>query len=267
MSSQATPTLIAPAPPLVRPDSDPELHLREASRYVAFKVGADAFFAFLLLVLTGPLVLIAMILVKATSRGPALYSQTRLGRDGKPFTIWKIRSMVHDCERQSGARWCQPGDARITLVGRWLRKTHIDELPQLWNVLRGEMSLIGPRPERPEFVPQLEKAVPFYRQRLLVRPGVSGFAQIQLPPDTDLESVRLKLAYDLHYLANIGLWFDLKLCWATLLHMLHVPFPVLRWLCGLPRREAVEKAYRDLLAEVPPSPPSSSSRLEETHAT
>src|SRR5206468_4326259 len=97
------------------------------------------------------------ILVKLTSRGPAFYSQTRLGLRGKPFTIYKIRTMIHNCESRSGARWCMPGDPRITLVGRLLRKTHVDELPQLWNVLRGEMSLVGPRPERPEFVPQLER--------------------------------------------------------------------------------------------------------------
>lgn len=250
--------------PVIRPDSDPEIHLRESGFYLTLKVGADAFFALVLLVLACPVLLVAMLLVKLTSRGPVLYSQTRLGRHGRPFTIWKVRSMLHDCERQSGARWCQPGDSRITPVGRWLRKTHLDELPQLWNVVRGEMSLIGPRPERPEFVPQLEKAIPLYKQRLLVRPGVSGLAQVQLPPDTDLDSVRLKLAYDLHYIATIGPWLDLRLCWATFLHMLHVPFPVLRWLFALPRRREIEEGYRDMLPEAPAPVANASSPRDET---
>src|SRR5439155_12868491 len=120
--------------------------------------------------------LLSMLLVKLTSRGPALYTQTRLGRNGRPFTIYKLRTMQHRCESLTGARWSTPGDPRITPVGRFLRKTHLDELPQLWNVLRGDMALVGPRPERPEFVPQLEQAVPHYRDRLLVRPGVSGLA-------------------------------------------------------------------------------------------
>src|SRR5207244_1076843 len=104
--------------------------------------------ALVLLLTTAPLVLLADVLVKLTSRGPVCYSQTRLGRNGKPYTIYKIRSMRHNCESHSGPKWSQPGDARVTPVGRFLRKSHLDELPQLWNVLRGEMSLVGPRPER-----------------------------------------------------------------------------------------------------------------------
>src|SRR5207248_4660391 len=141
----------------------------------------------------------AMLLVKLTSPGPMLYTQTRLGRRGRPFTIYKIRTMLHDCESLTGPQWSTPGDTRITRVGRWLRRTHIDELPQLWNVLRGDMSLVGPRPERPEFIPELENAIPFYRDRLLVRPGITGLAQVQLPPDTDMDSVRRQLAHDIYY--------------------------------------------------------------------
>ena len=132
-------------------------------------------------------------------------------RDGRPFTLFKIRTMAHDCEKASGARWSTPGDPRITRVGAFLRKTHLDELPQLWNVLRGDMSLVGPRPERPEFTPLLEQVVPHYRDRLAVRPGVTGLAQVQLPADTDLDSVRRKLAYDLYYIRHLNGWLDLRL--------------------------------------------------------
>src|SRR5207253_4196733 len=142
---------------------------------------------------------------------PVFYSQIRLGRGGKPFAIYKIRTMTHNCEKVSGAQWSTPGDARITPVGRFLRKTHLDELPQLWNVLRADMSLVGPRPERPEFVPKLEHALPRYRDRLAVRPGVSGLAQVQLPPDTDLASVRRKLAHDLFYVERMSFWLDLRI--------------------------------------------------------
>src|ERR1043165_8088430 len=166
--------------------------------YELVKTLTDFGLAALLLVLTSPLVLLAAIAVKLTSTGPIFYSQTRVGRKGRPYAIYKIRTMYHNCEWQSGVCWSTKGDPRITPIGRFLRVTHIDELPQLWNVLRGEMSLVGPRPERPEFVPGLEKAIPHYRKRLSLRPGVTGLAQIQLPPDTDLDSVRIKLAYDLH---------------------------------------------------------------------
>jgi lipopolysaccharide/colanic/teichoic acid biosynthesis glycosyltransferase len=217
----------------------------DAPRYLYVKLALDFVIALILFVITLPLVLIAMALVKLTSRGPALYLQTRLGRNGRPFTMYKIRTMAHDAEKD-GARWSLPGDSRVTAVGRWLRKTHIDELPQLWNVLKGDMSLVGPRPERPEFVPQLEQAIPFYRRRLLVRPGVTGLAQVQLPPDSDLASVRIKLAYDLHYVRKAGFWLDLRICWATFFRMLGVPFRLLRKLFAFPQRAAIEAAYQQM---------------------
>jgi lipopolysaccharide/colanic/teichoic acid biosynthesis glycosyltransferase len=131
--------------------------------------------------------------------------------------------MTHNCEARGGARWCLPGDPRVTAVGRLLRATHLDELPQLWNILKGDMSLVGPRPERPEFVVQLEKVLPQYRERLRVRPGVTGLAQVQLPPDIDVESVRRKLACDLAYVRHLGLWLDLCLLALTALHLTGVP--------------------------------------------
>jgi lipopolysaccharide/colanic/teichoic acid biosynthesis glycosyltransferase len=216
------------------------------SWYIRSKVVLEFLAAAFLLVLTAPLILVSALLVKLTSLGPAFYTQTRLGRGGRPYTIYKLRTMTHNCERHSGARWATVGDPRITRLGRFLRKSHLDELPQLWNVLKGDMSLVGPRPERPEFVPALEQAFPHYRQRLLVRPGVTGLAQIQLPPDTDLESVRRKLAYDLFYVRQASLWLDLRILAGTAFKMVGTPFPFLRKLFLIPRVEVIEDAYRNL---------------------
>jgi lipopolysaccharide/colanic/teichoic acid biosynthesis glycosyltransferase len=228
---------------------EPEMLLPQACWYLVAKDGLDRVAAFVLLVVCSPLILLAMALVKITSRGPALYCQTRVGRSGKLFTIYKIRSMVVESESLTGACWSTPGDRRVTALGRWLRCSHIDELPQLWNVLRGDMSLVGPRPERPEFVPMLEQTIPYYGDRLLVRPGITGFAQVQLPPDTDLDSVRSKIAYDLHYIQAVGFWFDQRICWATAFKMVGTPFPLLRRLFGFPAQETVEQCYRRLAEE------------------
>jgi lipopolysaccharide/colanic/teichoic acid biosynthesis glycosyltransferase len=218
--------------------------------YEPVKAAFEFAAALFLLILTAPLILVAMILVRLTSPGPALYQQTRLGRNGKPFTIYKLRTMTQNAESLTGAQWSQPGDSRVTTVGRWLRKSHIDELPQLWNVLRGDMSLVGPRPERPEFLPMLEQAIPLYRQRLRVRPGVTGFAQVQLPPDSDLESVRIKLAYDLHYVYRMSLLFDAAIYLATLGKLLGLSEGLIRTLCRFPRRDAVECEYQKLATPV-----------------
>jgi lipopolysaccharide/colanic/teichoic acid biosynthesis glycosyltransferase len=180
--------------------------------------------ALALLTLTAPVIALAALLVKLTSRGPVLYTQTRLGLNARHFTIYKLRSMTHECEKISGPKWCTESDPRVTRVGRFLRRCHIDELPQLWNILRGDMSLIGPRPERPEFLPQLEAALPGYRDRLLVRPGVSGLSQVQLPPDTDLASVRQKLCVDLYYVRHLGPWLDLRILGCTALKVFGVPY-------------------------------------------
>ena len=202
--------------------------------YLPLKYGSDFVLALLLTVVALPVVALAALAVKLTSRGPAFYTQTRIGRGGRTFTIYKIRSMIHNCESLTGPRWSMPGDPRVTPVGWFLRATHLDELPQLLNVLRGEMSLIGPRPERPEFVPKLEREVPGYKQRLLVRPGVTGLAQVQLPPDTDVDSVRRKLAHDLYYIAHISPWLDLRLLLCTAFYAFGVPFRVLSRLLGVP---------------------------------
>jgi lipopolysaccharide/colanic/teichoic acid biosynthesis glycosyltransferase len=194
-------------------------------------------------------VILAIIIIKLTSRGPAVYTQTRLGKDGKPFVIYKLRTMAHQCESLSGACWSLPGDPRITKLGRLLRKTHVDELPQLWNVLLGDMSLIGPRPERPEFVPQLEQAVPLYRCRLQVKPGVTGLAQVQLPADTNLASVRAKIAYDIFYIRNASLWLDTRILLATACKLAALSFGVTRVLCGFSDRDTVTKGFQLLSKE------------------
>jgi lipopolysaccharide/colanic/teichoic acid biosynthesis glycosyltransferase len=208
----------------------------------------DRVLAVVLMVLTSPLVLLAVVLVKLTSRGPAFYRQTRLGLNGRPFPLYKIRTMYDNCESYSGPRWSTPGDTRVIPVGHFLRTSHLDELPQLWNLLRGDMSLVGPRPERPEFAPHLERVLPHYRDRLLVRPGLSGLAQVQLPPDTDLSSVRRKLACDLYYVQHLSLWLDLRIMAATVAYLARVPVDWSRRLLGVPGGEPVEHAYRQLAA-------------------
>ena len=233
---------------LETPTLEQPVWLRRPDWYDLCKTAFDVCACLVLLVLATPVILLAAALVKLTSRGPAFYTQTRLGQGGRPYTIYKLRSMVHDCERHSGARWSTAGDPRVTRLGRWLRRSHVDELPQLWNVLRGEMSLIGPRPERPEFVPHLEEALPLYHLRRAVRPGVTGLAQVLLPPDTDVESVRRKVAYDLYYVNNCSFWLDLQLLASTAIFLLGVPYSHIGKFLFLPSSETVEQAYRKLNA-------------------
>jgi len=199
-----------------------------------------------LLILAGPVVLLCALLVRLTSRGPAFYSQVRIGRGGRPFRIYKLRTMYHECELRSGPQWSVKGDPRVTPLGRFLRRSHLDELPQLWNILKGDMSLVGPRPERPEFVPKLAEAIPLYELRLLVRPGVTGLAQVQLPPDTDLASVRLKLSYDLFYACHLSLWGDLRILAATACKVFGAPFSFIRVSLGFPLHCEVERHYGKL---------------------
>jgi lipopolysaccharide/colanic/teichoic acid biosynthesis glycosyltransferase len=222
--------------------------------YLRAKGVADFLVALLIALPALPLVLLAALAVKLTSRGPAFYSQTRVGKGGRLFTIWKLRTMIHNCESLTGPRWSMPGDPRVTPVGWFLRKTHLDELPQLINVVRGEMSLIGPRPERPEFIPELERALPVYRQRLNVRPGVTGLAQVQLPPDTDITSVRRKLAHDLYYIQHLSPWLDLKLMACTGFYALGVPFRVLSSLLGVPSSHTIERSMKEVVGDGLPQP-------------
>ena len=214
------------------------------------KRASDVVLALALTVITAPLLLGSVALVRLTSAGPVIYSQTRMGRGRRLFTIFKIRTMHHDCERQTGPLWSTDNDPRVTAVGRFLRRTHLDELPQLWNVLRGEMSLVGPRPERPEFVTQLEKAMPRYAERLLTLPGVTGLAQVNLPPDTDHDSVRRKLVYDLHYVNNVGLWFDARIMVGTGFYLLGLPRGRTARLLGLCPESGADRESRPYPIEI-----------------
>lgn len=218
--------------------------------YLPCKAIAESMVALGLLLLTAPVTLLAALLVKLTSPGPAFYSQTRAGKNGRPYTIHKLRTMHHNCERMSGPRWSAPGDPRITPLGRFLRKTHLDELPQLWNVVCGDMALVGPRPERPEFIPNLAKTLPHYTDRLLVRPGMTGLAQVQLPADTDLESVRRKLAYDLYYVRHLSPWLDLRVALGTLFYLLGLPIHLMPRFRLIPSRQTVEQTYQQATGPV-----------------
>jgi lipopolysaccharide/colanic/teichoic acid biosynthesis glycosyltransferase len=195
---------------------------------------ADSVLAVFLFVTAFPVLVVAALLIKLTSRGPVIYSQSRVGRGGRQFTIYKLRTMAHNCEATSGIRWATKRDSRVTLMGKLLRATHFDELPQLWNVIRGDMSLIGPRPERPQIVAMLEQKFADYSLRHTVRPGVTGLAQIQLPADTDLESVRRKLALDLVYIQKRTGWLDFRIAVGTLLKVAALPFGWIRGILALP---------------------------------
>jgi lipopolysaccharide/colanic/teichoic acid biosynthesis glycosyltransferase len=196
---------------------------RPLRAYHHWKSVLDRTAALLLLIPGAPMIGMLVLLIKLTSRGPAIYSQQRVGKNGKIYTMYKLRSMRSDAESASGPVWCAVGhDPRITPLGYWLRKLHLDELPQLWNVLRGEMSLIGPRPERPEFVRVLGQSVPRYMERLRVIPGITGLAQINLPPDTDLNSVRRKIKLDLEYIETANLLLDVRMFFCTVLRIIGI---------------------------------------------
>jgi lipopolysaccharide/colanic/teichoic acid biosynthesis glycosyltransferase len=160
-------------------------------------------------------------MVKLTSKGPVLYHQERVGQHGRVFTVHKFRSMVTDAEAGTGAVWARPGDVRVTPIGGFLRRVRLDELPQLWNVLLGDMSLVGPRPERPEFVRSLTEQIPFYGQRHVVRPGLTGWAQVRYTYGASVEDAMEKLQYDLYYIKNMSLALDLFILFSTVKTILH----------------------------------------------
>jgi sugar transferase (PEP-CTERM system associated) len=166
------------------------------------------------LALASPLMLLTTLAIRLESPGPTLYSQVRAGEFGKLFTIYKFRSMRTDAEK-AGAQFAQENDPRVTRVGKFIRKTRLDELPQLWNVLRGDMSMVGPRPERPVFIEQLEQQVPFFKQRLYVKPGVTGHAQVRCRYGATTDDMVEKLQYDLYYIKTYNLVFDLSILFDT----------------------------------------------------
>lgn len=190
------------------------------------------------IVLTFPLWILIAIAIKLTSRGPVIYTQTRVGLDkrntgihpgdprrkqdigGRPFRIYKFRTMRVDAEKGTGAVWAAKDDLRVTAVGKWLRQSRLDELPQLINVLRGEMNVVGPRPERPAIVADLRSRIPEYQGRQRVRPGITGHAQVNLEYDSSIEDVKQKVGYDLEYISRQGFWADVWIMTRTIPVML-----------------------------------------------
>ncbi|WP_448659500.1 TIGR03013 family XrtA/PEP-CTERM system glycosyltransferase [Sphingomonas sp. CJ99] len=174
-----------------------------------FKRLFDITASLILLILAAPVIALTAILVKIDSKGPAFYRQRRVGLYSQPFDIVKLRSMRVDAEVPGNAVWAEKDDPRITRIGRFIRKTRLDELPQCWSVLKGEMSFVGPRPERPQFVEDLEQKLPYYAERHMVKPGITGWAQINYPYGASIEDSRQKLEYDLYYAKNYSPFLDL----------------------------------------------------------
>ncbi len=176
----------------------------------------DVVISLIVLILTLPITLLVSLAIKLDSEGPVFYKQIRVGKDGKEFKIYKFRSMFNNAEKHTGPVWSTKYDPRITRVGKIIRKFRLDEIPQFINVLRGEMSLVGPRPERPYFVEMLSKEIPLYKRRLKVKPGITGWAQVKHKYDESIEDVKKKLQYDLYYIENISLRMDLKILFRTI---------------------------------------------------
>jgi len=189
---------------------------RKTRLLMAVKRALDTVFAVVGLIVGFPIMFLVGLLVKCTSRGPMLYHQTRVGLHGHEFTVHKFRTMCEDAERSTGPVWSTANDARVTPIGKFLRRTRLDEMPQLWNVLMGEMSFVGPRPERPEFVSELAAKIPYYGQRHVLKPGVTGWAQIRYTYGASVEDAVEKLQYDLYYIKNLSIALDFVILLETL---------------------------------------------------
>jgi sugar transferase (PEP-CTERM system associated) len=188
---------------------------RRSKFTIVFKRIMDLALSLALLLLAAPVMVLVAIAIRLNSKGPAIYCQARVGLRGDVFDVLKFRSMRQDAEAQNGAQWAQTDDPRVTAVGRFLRKYRLDELPQLINVLRGQMSFVGPRPERPYFVEQLRKEISYYDERHSVRPGITGWAQVQYRYGASVEDAYRKLEYDLFYLKNLSIFFDCSIILQT----------------------------------------------------
>ena len=182
---------------------------------LAAKRAIDLVMSLVLGLLSLPVALITALAVKLESPGPVLYTQTRVGEREKKFTIYKFRSMRHDAEKECGATWASKKDPRVTRVGAIIRKLRIDELPQLFNILKGDMSFVGPRPERPEFVEKLKSQIPYYAERCAVKPGLTGWAQINYPYGDCLEDAVEKLQYDIYYIKHLSVFLDFTIILQT----------------------------------------------------
>ncbi len=187
-----------------------------SARGESAKRAVDIVVALALLCILWPVMLLTALIVRMDSPGPALFSQERVGRDGRRFTLYKFRSMRADAEKSTGPVWARQGDPRITRSGQFMRKSRLDELPQLFNVLVGDMSLVGPRPERQVFVDELARQIPYFNQRHIVKPGLTGWAQINYPYGNTVEDALQKLQYDLFYIKNQSVLFDLSILFQTI---------------------------------------------------
>jgi lipopolysaccharide/colanic/teichoic acid biosynthesis glycosyltransferase len=229
-------------------DSGMPAHLVLSQRSETAKRVYDFLFGLAIAIFAIPVMIVAWILVRATSSGPGFYTQLRVGRNGRHYRIYKIRTMYTNCEAASGAAWSTRFDPRVTPIGRIFRTLHIDELPQLLNVFRGDMSLVGPRPERPEFVGPLSEKIPNYNERHLVRPGVTGLAQIQLPADSSIDSVQTKLVLDRCYVQNGCIWLDFRIMLGTVVYLVGLSYARVRKLMWLPNPLAEQCMTNQLLA-------------------
>jgi len=182
----------------------------QARLQLAFKRVYELVTAAAVLIILLPVIVAVAVAVKLDSRGPVFFKQERVGQNGEIFTVYKFRSMREDAEEQTGPVWAAGDDDRVTRVGRFLRKTRLDEVPQLFNVVRGHMSFVGPRPERPFFVEQLSKEIPYYVKRHAVKPGITGWAQVRYSYGASVEDAKEKLQYDLYYVKNLSLLLDLE---------------------------------------------------------
>lgn len=176
---------------------------------------ANLILAGLGILLTLPLIAVVSLAIKFDSKGPVIYRQKRVGQDNKGFMICKFRTMIHNAEETSGPVWAENDDYRVTRVGRMLRKWRLDEIPQIWNVLKGHMNFVGPRPERPEFVEELQKIIPYYSERHTVKPGITGWAQVSYGYGASVEDSLEKLKYDLFYIKNMSVLLDLMIIFRT----------------------------------------------------
>lgn len=211
--------------------------------YFRIKPWFDRGLALLLLLPGLPIMLVLIIAIRLTSRGPAIFRQRRVGLHGRDFTMYKLRSMVTDAEARTGPVWSVGKDPRVTRLGGLLRKLHLDELPQLFNVVRGEMALTGPRPERPEIAVHLAARIPGYGRRLAVLPGITGLAQINLPPDSQLADVQRKLVVDLEYIQDASLMLDLRMTLCSLLRLLGLSGDKAILVMGLRRTPEIPTAW------------------------
>jgi sugar transferase (PEP-CTERM system associated) len=189
---------------------------RKTRALLVIKRALDIVVAIVGLALSFPLLVLLAAAVKASSPGPAFYRQARVGQSGRVFSVCKLRSMRQDAEAGTGPVWARQNDNRVTSLGRFMRRTRLDELPQLWNVLCGNMSFVGPRPERPEFVRSLTQQIPFYGQRHVVKPGLTGWAQVRYTYGASVEDAIEKLQYDLYYVKHLSVWFDLIIILETI---------------------------------------------------